>query len=206
MTDSSSEKLGDQLQKVIATGLTKSEAELAICAGISAGEICVWQRIEKLGPDGHAMFSHRKRFWSPHLKYSFPQDFDWERSLFAGRLQKLNHFSPPFQLKWIELSNEGARRLCFETWLRQAGLEEKRTIVETSDVARSTDGSSRSERQEPPRASASAASNGDRIATSPSRRKKGRPLFDRARQEIDSLFNGRVPGKQICQTAVSAIS
>jgi hypothetical protein len=195
MTDNSSQRLGDQLQQVIATGLTKSEAELAICAGISAGEIRVWQRIEKIDPDGHIMFSHRKHFWSPRLKYLFPEDFDWEKSLFSGRLQELNHLSPPFQPKWIELSNEGIRRLCFEISARQAGLREKGGVVESSSVTRSTEGPSRSERQEPPRESVSAAPNGDRIATPPKRRRKGRPVFDRARRVIDALFHGHVPGQ-----------
>jgi hypothetical protein len=193
MTDNSSQRLGEQLQKVITTGLTKSEAERAICAGISAGEIRVWQRIEKIDPDGHIMFSYRKRFWSPHLKYLFPEDFDWEKSLFSGRLQKLNHLSPPFQLKQIELSNEGIRRLCFEISLRQAGLQEKGAVGESGNVARSTEGSSGSEGQEPRRELAPAAPNGDRIATPPRRRRKGSPVFDRAHEEIDALFDGHVP-------------
>ena len=190
-----SRRLGDQLQQVITTGLTKSEAERAICAGISAGQIPVWQRIAKIDSDGHIMFSRRKRFWSPHLKYSFPEDFDWENSFFSGRLQNLNHLSPRFQLQWIELSNEGIRRLCFEISLRQAGIQEEGTVLESCNVAPTTERPSHSVRQEPPREPVSAAPNGDLIAIPSTRRQKGRPVFDRAHQAIDTLFNGQVPGQ-----------
>ena len=48
MTDKVSEPLGDQLQRVIAKGLTKLESERAICDGISAGKITIYRRIEKI--------------------------------------------------------------------------------------------------------------------------------------------------------------
>jgi hypothetical protein len=51
MTDNGSARLPDQLQLIIATGSTKPEAQRAICAGISAGEIGVWRRIEKIDPN-----------------------------------------------------------------------------------------------------------------------------------------------------------
>jgi len=163
MTDEGSERLGDQLQRVIATGLSKPEAERAICAGISAGEIVIYRWIEKIDPNGHTLFTNRNRFWSSHLKYSFPEDFDWEKSLFSGRLQKLNHLSPPFQLKWIELSNEGIRHLCFEISLRQMGLQEAGAVNQVGKLVRvtSADTPPNTDRQEAPHGFTPAARNGD---------------------------------------------
>ena len=198
MTDKVSEPLGDQLQRVIAKGLTKLESERAICDGISAGKIVIYRRIEKLDPNGYTLFTNRNRFWSSHLKYLFPEDFDWEKSLFSGRLQKLNHLSPPFQLKWIELSNEGIRHLCFEISIRQMGLQEEGAVVDIGQchALEPEVPPTPSDRQEAPHGFTPAARNGDlptRIDVAPSRRTKSRPLYDRARQVIDALFHGRVP-------------
>jgi hypothetical protein len=199
MTDKGSERLGDQLQRVIAKGLTTLEAERAICAGISAGEIVIYRRIEKFDSNGHTLFANRDRFWSSHLKYLFPEDFDWENSLFSARLQKLSHLLPPFRLKWIELSNEGIRHLCFEISIRQMGLQEAGAVNHLGNLAPATSPEPpfRSDGQEATHGFIPAARNGDspaRIDVTPSRRTKSRPLYNRARQVIDALFHGRVPG------------
>jgi len=196
--DRASEPLGDQLRRLIAKGLTKPEAERAISAGISAGEVVIYRRIEKIDPNGHALFSRPNRFWSSHLKYLFSEDFDWEKSLFSGRLQKLNDILPPFRLKWIELSNDGIRHLCFEISLRQMGLQEAGAVNPLGNLARATSPGppSRSDQQEAPDRFTPAARNGDArtpIDGTSSRRTKSRPLYDRAREVIDALFRGRVP-------------
>ena len=159
--DKGSERLGDQLQRVVATGLTKSEAKRAICVGIRAGQIQVWLQIEKIYPEKEN-FVYRRRFWSGLLKYLFPHDIDWEKSLFIGQLQKITDSSPLFRLKWIELSNEGVRRLCNEISWRQAGIVEG-TVADLYNLADLTteEPPSRSDRQEAPHGFTPAARNGD---------------------------------------------
>ena len=154
--DKGSERLGDQLQRVVATGLTKSEAKRAICVGIRAGQIQVWLQIEKIYPEKEN-FVHRRRFRSGDLKYLFPHEIDWEKSLFIGRLQKITDSSPLFRLKWIELCNEGVRQLCNEISWRQAGIVEG-TVADLYNLADLTteEPASRSDRQEAPHGDAPA--------------------------------------------------
>jgi len=133
MIDKGSEQLGDQLQRVVATGLTKAEAKRAICVGIRGGQIQVWPQIEKIYPEKEN-FVYRRRFRSGDLKYLFPHEIDWEKSLFIGQLQKITDSSPLFRLKWIELCNEGVRRLCNEISWRQAGIV-KGTVADLYNLA-----------------------------------------------------------------------
>jgi hypothetical protein len=197
MTDKGSERLGDQLQKVIAAGLTKPEAERAICARISAGEIRVWRRIEKIYPEKEN-FVYRRPFWTGRLKHLFPHDIDWEKSLFTGQLGRITDDSPLFHLKWIELCNEGVRRLCNEISWTRAGIQEAGAVNGSGDFGHSLT-------PEPPRRSEPLrkahgtvpAANGDasKGVSLPGRSwKKGSPLDDRLRLEIKALFPNGVPG------------
>jgi hypothetical protein len=107
---------------------------------------------------------------------------------------------PPFRLKWVELSNEGIRRVRNEISLRKAGIVETGVEVDLGNFAHLTTTErppTGSDRQEAPRGLTSATLNRDaptRIGATPSRRTKSRPLYDRARQVIDALFRGHVPG------------
>lgn len=159
--DKGSERLDGQLERVVATGLAKSEAKRAICLGIRGGQIQIWLQIEKIYPEKEN-FVYRRCFWTGRLKHLFPHDIDWEKSLFTGQLGRKADDLPLFRLKWIELSSEGICRLCNEISWRRAGIVEG-AVADLYNLADLTtqEPPSRSDRQEAPHGSIPAARNGD---------------------------------------------
>jgi hypothetical protein len=186
MADPRSEKLSDSLKRVIATGLSRPEAEDAICKAIRAGEVPVRQRVEKVDNDGRVLFTHCLQFRASFLKSIFRQDLDFEKSLFAGLREKENYsVGPLFRVKQIELEIDAVRTLCFEIRAQSMGAKEVDPINNSSDSARLRTNVSPS-RPETQRATSQVASQLDE----PIRDRPAREIAERA---IKHLYPDGVP-------------
>lgn len=199
MPDALCESLADALTRVLATGASLSEAQTDICAAISAADIRIWWRTEKIDKDGRILFSALRRFWAPFLKVLFPEDFDWEKSLFKGRLERENYSVSPFRRLQIELSIKDVQRLCFEVKAKQLGLEEA-SSASRGFTPNTTDGAPLGhETLGPATQQAPTPLNPDN-ATRPARR-RARPSSDSAVLALASLYPAGVPNQEQVRNA-----